>query len=202
MRADADTGPPSGRPVLCRSGDGWRRQPAFAGISFAGDVSAGAGQAAAREVAEEAQHDVAVLGAASGDGPFVVVEVGQPPVAGGQLLAEGVEIGRWHGQQTDRLVVEVPCRPRDQPTVDVEGLGAGERRRPGGAAGSKPVEVDPCLEHGEATDQGTVEVNAGGAGDPDEVVGIAGGASPVESRDLLGDVLGQDDDRERGSGPP
>ena len=56
-------------------------------------MSAGAVQAAAGEVTEEAQDDVAILRPALGKGLFVVVEIGQPPVAGGQVRAELVEAG-------------------------------------------------------------------------------------------------------------
>ena len=75
-------------------------------------ASAGAAQAAVGQVIEKAQDNVPVLRSTSGDGPLIVVEIGQPQVACGEFSSEVVEVRGWHREETDGLVVEVPSGAR------------------------------------------------------------------------------------------
>jgi hypothetical protein len=60
------------------------------------------------------------------------------------------------------------------------------------------MEVYPRLDDSKAADQGTIQIEAGRAGQPHKVIRVAGRASSVEARDLLGDVLGQVHDGQLG----
>ena len=53
------------------------------------------------------------------------------------------------------------------------------------------MEVNPRLENRESANQRAVQLEAGGAGHPHQVVGVAGRAAPVEACNLLGHIFGK-----------
>ncbi len=101
------------------------------------------GYASAGKLGEQAEHQSAILWSAFSDLPLVVIQVGDPLVLPGQILSKVCEVRRWHGQQSDRLIIEIGGRSRRKPTLDVEGSGVREWCSPARVFGVQPVKVDP-----------------------------------------------------------
>ncbi len=123
------------------------------------------GYASAGKLGEQAEHQPAILWSDFGDLLLVVIQVGDPLVQPRQIPSKVGEVRRWHGQQSDRLIIEIGGRSRRKPPLDVERPGVRKWCSPARVFGVQPVKVDPGLEHSEPTNQRAVEINPRGAGE-------------------------------------